>query len=212
MRGTAAVLLLAAGCAAPVAVGPTAVPPKPAPPGTIAGDVVVLPRKAGREPEILGNAFVRVTGGPIPASTAPSEPVQLDQVSHEFVPHVFGIRVGQPLRITSQDSSLHNVNAQPFANAPFNHSQFGGEERVHRFTAVEVPILLQCNVHPHMRSWACVVDNPYFAVSGADGAFEIRGLPPGEYAVEAWHEDHGLAKATLRLTPEAGARWEVRYR
>jgi hypothetical protein len=148
----------------------------------------------------------------MPASPVPVEPVHLDQVSFEFVPHVFGIRVGQPLRITSQDTSVHNVNAQPFENQPFNESLFGGEERTHRFSAVEVAILLQCNVHPQMRAWACVVDNPYFAVTGADGAFEIRGLPPGEYAVEAWHEDHGKAKTTLRLGPDAGARWDVRFK
>jgi plastocyanin len=203
-RALTAVVLLT-GCAA-------APPPRPVPPGSIVGDVVALPRRAGREPEVLRNAFVRVTGGPIPASPAAAEPVHLDQVSFEFVPRVFGIRVGQPLRITSQDTSVHNVNAQPFANEPFNESFFGGEERIRRFTAVEVAILLQCNVHPQMRAWVCVVDNPYFAVTGADGAFEIRGLPPGEYAVEAWHEDHGTAKATLRLDASSGARWEVRFR
>lgn len=195
MRRSLAVVLLA-GCA-----GAPPLPPPPA--GTIAGRVSW--QKTGAP---LANAFVRVVSGPVPASTAPSEPVHLDQVSFEFVPRVFGIRVGQPLRITSQDASAHNVNAQPFDNKPFNENLFGGDEKIHRFTAVEVPILLQCHVHPQMKAWACVVDNAYFAVTGADGAFEIRGLPPGDYAVEAWHEDFGSSRATLTLAA-AGARWEV---
>ena len=37
-----------------------------------------------------------------------------------------------------------------------------------------------CNIHPHMISYVVVLENPTYAVTGADGAFEIRGAPPGE--------------------------------
>jgi hypothetical protein len=36
-----------------------------------------------------------------------------------------------------------------------------------------------------------VVSHPFFGVSGADGSFSIEKLPPGSYALEAWHERLG---------------------
>ena len=39
-----------------------------------------------------------------------------------------------------------------------------------------------------MRAWVAVVPHPFFAVTGEDGRYEIRGLPAGTYTVEAWHE------------------------
>ena len=43
-----------------------------------------------------------------------------------------------------------------------------------------------------MNAYANVVPHPFFAVTGADGSFEIKGLPPGTYTVEAWHETLGV--------------------
>jgi uncharacterized surface anchored protein len=36
-----------------------------------------------------------------------------------------------------------------------------------------------------MRGWIYVVDNPYYAVTGEDGTFEITDVPPGEYTLVA---------------------------
>ena len=49
-------------------------------------------------------------------------------------------------------------------------------------------VLIKDDVHPWMRMWVGVVEHPFFAVTGADGAFEFRGLPPGEYTIQVWHE------------------------
>jgi len=53
------------------------------------------------------------------------------------------------------------------------------------------PIAVKCNVHPWMRSYIAVSNNPYFAVTGDDGSFTIKGLPPGSYTLTAWHEKYG---------------------
>jgi hypothetical protein len=51
-----------------------------------------------------------------------------------------------------------------------------------------------------MKMYVNVVANPFFAVSGGDGRFEIRNLPAGTYTISALHEKLGekTAKITVR--------------
>ena len=82
----------------------------------------------------------------------------------------------------------------PQVNREWNHSQGPGEAPLARkFLRPEVMIRVKCNIHSWMRAFIGVVANPYFAVSGTDGTFEIPNVPPGDYVVEAWHETLGDA-------------------
>jgi hypothetical protein len=57
-----------------------------------------------------------------------------------------------------------------------------------------------------MRSYVGVLPHPFFAVTGADGAFQLTGLPPGTYTVEAWHETLGRQTQSVTIgAKEAGA-------
>ena len=38
-----------------------------------------------------------------------------------------------------------------------------------------------------MFAWVTVVDHPYFAVTGKDGNFTIKDVPPGKYNIVALH-------------------------
>jgi hypothetical protein len=67
-----------------------------------------------------------------------------------------------------------------------------------KFTKEETLIQVKCNKHPWMTAWLGVLSHPFFAVSGPEGSFTIKGLPPGEYEVEAWHEKYGAK--TLKVT------------
>ena len=117
-----------------------------------------------------------------------------------YVPHVFGVQVGQPIHILNSDATLHNVHAIPNANREFNIAQVTkGMKTVHTFTAKEdAPIPFKCDVHGWMTSWAGVLDHPYFAVTGEDGSFAIPNLPPGTYTLAAWHER--LGTQTMSIT------------
>ncbi len=52
-----------------------------------------------------------------------------------------------------------------------------------------------------MHAYIGVLDHPYFAVSGADGSFEITNIPPGDYEIEAWHEILGTQHEKITITP-----------
>jgi hypothetical protein len=60
-------------------------------------------------------------------------------------------------------------------------------------------IPVKCNIHPWMRAYIGVVAHPFFAVTGDDGTFTIKGLPPGTYTIEAWHEKFGTSDQTITV-------------
>jgi hypothetical protein len=62
-------------------------------------------------------------------------------------------------------------------------------------------IRVKCNIHSWMRAFIGAVEHPYFAVTGRDGTFEIRNVPPGNYAIEAWHETLGAQEQNITITP-----------
>ena len=65
-----------------------------------------------------------------------------------------------------------------------------------------VPHVLAITKHSHMSASILVLDHPYFAVPDAEGGFEIRGVPPGQYTVVGWHERIGERATEARV--EAG--------
>ena len=143
----------------------------------------------------LQNAFVYVKDGlgnlkfPVPTT-----PVVLDQSGCQYSPHVFGVQVGQTVEILNSDPTLHNIHAIPGTNQEFNTAQpMQNMKTEHVFTAKEdkVVIPFKCDVHGWMNAYAGVLDHPYFAVTGEDGKFSIKNLPPGTYKLTAWHEKAG---------------------
>ena len=58
---------------------------------------------------------------------------------------------------------------------------------------------VKCEVHPWMSAYIGVFNNPYFTVTGDDGSFALKSLPPGEYTIEAWHERYGTQTAKVRV-------------
>jgi plastocyanin len=149
----------------------------------------------------LQNVFVYVKDG-LSGRTfqAPQQAVVLDQKGCHYRPHVFGIMVGQALEIVNSDPTLHNVHAMPKANQEFNTGQpIQGMKFNHTFTAKEVMVPFKCDVHGWMNAYAGVVDHPFFATTDASGKFELKGLPPGDYTVEAWHEKLGTQEQKITV-------------
>lgn len=148
----------------------------------------------------LKNVFVYVKSGATGPFAAPTSPVTLTQSGCWYLPHVFGIQVNQPLEIVNNDATLHNINAKPTTNQPFNIAQpVKGMKSSKKFTAPEMAVTFKCNVHPWMHAYGHVLEHPFFSVSGEDGSFTIAGLPAGTYVVEAWHEKYGSQTQTVTV-------------
>jgi plastocyanin len=141
----------------------------------------------------LANAFVYIKSGLDGKQFEPTAtPVTIDQKGCWFEPRVLGIQVGQELKVTNSDPITHNIHPRAQVNREWNHSQAGGAPPIERrFTKQEVMIRVKCNIHSWMHAWIGVVDTPYFAVTGTDGSFVLKNVPPGDYIIEAWQERLG---------------------
>jgi len=119
---------------------------------------------------------------------------------------VFGVMVGQTLEITNSDPTLHNIHALPKGNQEFNTGQpIQGMKTTHVFTNAEVMVPFKCDVHGWMNAYIGVLPHPFFATTGADGAFSISGLPPGTYTIEAWHEKLGTKTQSVTIAASGTA-------
>ena len=143
----------------------------------------------------LANVYVYVKEGLEGKHFAvPSSPAILDQKGCRYEPHVLALMTGQTLEVVNDDPTMHNVHAQPNApsNPEWNMSQMPKGAPIEKtFHDPEVMMPVKCNQHPWMKAYVNVAANPFYAVSDANGNFEINGLPPGEYTIAAVHEALG---------------------
>ena len=152
----------------------------------------------------LANAFIYVRGETLNACQfeLPDSEVIMNQRACYFEPHVFGLRVGQTLRIINGDPTQHNVHPTPKLNPEWNQTQAAyAPPMVKTFRRAEVMIPIKCNQHPWMKAYVGVMNHPYFAVSDRLGKFEIRGLPPGTYKLAVWHELFGEQEIEVTVVP-----------
>ena len=151
----------------------------------------------------VANTLVYVKNPPPGGGTEHMEEVVLDQQGCMYHPSMLAVRVGEPIKIRNSDDTLHNIHPRPTKNAEFNVGQpRKGMETIKTFDKEEILIPVGCDVHPWMRSYIAVLSHPYFAVTKEDGTFEIKGLPAGEYEVEANHPK--LKTSTAKVTVKDG--------
>jgi plastocyanin len=131
-------------------------------------------------------------------------PVKVDQNGCVFIPHVVALMTREPLQVTNSDAVSHNVNAVSGRGQGWNQSLTPGAAPLERsFPREEVAIPVKCNIHPWMRFQVAVFSHPYFQVTGKDGSFVLKNVPPGSYTLTAWHELYGSKEQTVVVKPKS---------
>ena len=149
----------------------------------------------------LMNVFLYLKEAPAGGSyPVPETPVELRQEGCIYFPRVLGIQVTQKLDVYNDDDTTHNVRFLARANRPFNIGQPPAtKKRTKFFTKREEAVKFRCDVHPWMSAFIFILDHPFYAVSGADGAFTIEGLPAGKHTLVAWHEKLGEQEIEIEV-------------
>ncbi len=223
-------LILLAGCgkketteeqpAAPAAAAPAATAIDPATVATVSGTVKLdgAPPKAAKidmsqDPACKGtnvaetvvasdghvaNVFVYVKEG-LGNRTfdIPKQAITLDQSGCKYHPHVMGVMAGQTIKIVNSDPTTHNIHPTPKDNREWNESQ---------------PPQFKCNQHPWMRMYLNVVKSPFYAVTGPDGKYEIKGLPPGDYTLAFVQEKLGEQDQKVTLAAKDSKTVDVTFK
>jgi plastocyanin len=158
----------------------------------------------------LKNVVVRIAKGASGTFPTPTSEVVMDQHACSYQPHVAVAQAGQVVTIKNSDQTLHNVHTFKGPTTLFNQAQiFGTPPIKKKAPSVGDVVKFKCDVHPWMTGYLLVTDNPFFAITGDDGSFSLKDVPPGEYTVEAWHEK--LGTKTAKLTVAAGKPAELKF-
>ncbi len=161
----------------------------------------------------LPHVFVYIKKGISAKYPPPEEVIVLDQSGCMYEPHVFGIQVGQTLRIRNSDDTAHNVHSMAKKNQKFNIAQAQkGSIAEKTFTREEVMLKFKCDVHGWMSSYCGVVKHPFFAVTDADGHFKIETLPAGKYTIETCHELYGTRTVEVDVTEGESKEADVTFK
>lgn len=138
----------------------------------------------------LANVLVHIVQGHenLSASPASAESVEIDQRSCVYRPRVTTARVGQKVVFINSDPVFHNVKSLAKQNPNFNLAMPRKDQRETRIFEKEEIFQTKCNVHPWMTVNLGVFNHSFYALSDKNGNFEIKGLKPGSYKVEFWHE------------------------
>jgi hypothetical protein len=109
---------------------------------------------------------------------------ELDNRKCRFEPEVQVIR-GGPLDVVNDDPVLHNTHGYYGNRTAFNMALPNQGQRIPTELTRTGTVRIDCDAHGWMEGWIYVVDNPYYAITGADGKFSIADVPPGNYTLVA---------------------------
>jgi hypothetical protein len=120
----------------------------------------------------------------------PAKPPFINNVKCDFQPHVQAMAPGD-FEIVNSDPVLHNTHGFLGRLTVFNVALPNQDQRIKRPLRRPGLVRVECDAHGWMLGWVYVADNPYYAITGKDGAFAIAGVPPGSYTLVGWQEYTG---------------------
>lgn len=160
----------------------------------------------------LKNVIVRVVKGTSGTYDPPATTATIDQNGCMYRPRAQVVMAGQTIQIRNSDQTLHNVHTYRGASTMFNQAQIPGMAPLTKTLSDGGQVIkFKCDVHPWMTGYVAVSANPFFAVSGDDGSFNIDRLPAGTYTIEAWHERLGSRTADVTVTEGQPAKLQLEF-
>ena len=116
--------------------------------------------------------------------------VVIDQPCCMFVDRVTVARPGDTLVVKNSSAIVHNFFWVSEKNGNHNVNVPAGKDWTlpQKLEFERAPIQYKCTVHGWMTGYVRIFDHPYFAVTDADGNFEIKNAPVGDFRIVYWHE------------------------
>jgi plastocyanin len=128
----------------------------------------------------------------------------MDQRNEMFVPHVLAITVGTTVDFPNSDNTYHNVFSLR-GPRPFDLGRYAaGRSKSVRFDRPGI-VRVFCEIHSHMSAFILVCNHRYFAVTAADGRYQIGRVPPGRYTLVAWNDGAIRESRPIVVSDEGGA-------
>jgi plastocyanin len=154
-----------------------------------------------REPSDFTRSVIYLESAPAAAFADPEpQRARMDQRNETFVPHVLAVTVGTTVDFPNSDHTYHNVFSLR-GPKPFDLGRYAaGRSRSVRFDRPGI-VRVFCDIHSHMSAFIVVFSHRYFAVTGADGRYQIGRVPPGRYTLVAWNEG-SVQESRQILMPE----------
>src|SRR5260221_1657353 len=113
---------------------------------------------------------------------------QLAQREQAFEPRVVVVPAGGTVDFPNFDPVFHEV----YSVSTVRRFELGkyprGQSRHVTFPRSGL-VNVSCKIHPEMAAFILVVPNAAWVRPGADGQYELSGLPPGHYRLHWWHPD-----------------------
>ena len=142
---------------------------------------------------------------PVPVSARPRH-AKVEQKDKRFVPHILAVQAGTDVSFPNMDPIYHSAFSN-FSGQIFDLGLYApGADRTITFRRTGV-VRIFCNIHPTMSAVIVVLKYPWFAVTGANGAFVILDVPLGEYRLHVFHEratSETLRGLERKVTVDAG--------
>jgi len=133
---------------------------------------------------------------------------ELNNHNCRFEPEVQAIRAG-PLDVVNSDPVLHNTHGHYGNRTAFNMALPNQGQRIPTELKRPGMVHIDCDAHGWMEGWIYVVDNPYYAITGADGKFTITDVPPGAYKLVAWQSFIGPVETPVTVAGGQSTKLEI---
>ena len=182
------------------------------PPGALAADLRARVLDTDGRP--VADAVVAARAlKPAGTPATPRDEV-VEQIDHEFAPHVKAVLAGSRVHFPNRDKVQHQVYSFSPAKR-FELPLYSGTLAPPVTFDKPGIVILGCNIHDWMVGYVYVTDTSYSGTTGKDGVALIKDLPAGEYDVRVWQpgmtepEDSTARRVTVARGGVYDAEWRI---